>query len=170
LDWIGINSSNISSYCGHTTTYTLAGAINGTGRWLHYVDEVHWFILDLKKTYFITKVRGRSADNYDPTNVDIYVSDNISVWGAAVATGIASWVDITAWSDVNITPKKGRFVKAVVNTTEEANRSLTWSKSSAAYMTIFDVYGEPVVESGTLQLPLGLGKKHAGKKTISKIL
>ena len=142
-DWLGINSSHIDSACGGTG---LEGALDGDNFWSHYATHQHWFILDLGDTYNITKARGRSNTPewapYDPTDVDIYVSDNKTTWGTAVATGISSWQDTDSWVEESVTPKDGRYIKVVINSTEDIDNYLVWGDWGGAW-NIFDVFGEP---------------------------
>jgi len=142
-DWLGINSSHIDSACGGIG---LEGALDGDNFWSHYATHQHWFILDLGDTYNITKARGRSNTPewapYDPTDVDIYVSDNKTTWGTAVATGISSWQDTDSWVEESVTPKDGRYIKVVINSTEDVDNHLVWGDWGGAW-NIFDVFGEP---------------------------
>jgi len=145
-DWLNINSTYLDSSSGGDR---LEDALDGT--WYWYVGEygVHWFILDLGETHTISRVRGRSNDNRDPTDVDIFVSDDKESWGTAVATEIGAFRNTDEWQVVEspeFTEKSGRYVKLAVNGTEE------WSEGGKMYfgrhspgMKIFDVYGEPAV-------------------------
>lgn len=138
-DWIGINSSHYDSHCGTSGTRTIQEALDGTDFWEHLVDETHWFIVDLGQTYNVTKVRGRSNYVYDPTSINIYVSDNKEDWGVAVATGIDTWKNTDEWVEVNTTSKNGRYVKVEIVDTEV---SYWIGFGSTSFFTIFDVYGE----------------------------
>ena len=141
-DWIGVNSSNINSFCGQydSETYSLAYGLNGNGRWVHDDNHVHWFILDFGDSYFIEKVRGRSNYNMDPIDVNIYVSEINGSWGSPVASNISTWQDTDVWQEVDITDKNGRYIKVEIIETEYSNHILHWGKLSP-YLTIFDVYG-----------------------------
>ncbi len=111
-----IGATNVDTYCGHTATLTPQKAIDGAGRWVHIQNEVHWLIIDLLESYNITKVRGRSNATYDPNDVDIFVSDDKGAFGAAVKTGITTWVDTNNWVEINLdTPKSGRYIKIQIN-------------------------------------------------------
>jgi hypothetical protein len=94
-------------------------------------------------SYTIKKFRGRSARSSDPTSVDVYVSDNKSDWGRAVATGISSWQDTSSWQVVELAEEKnGQYVKVEVKDTEHFLDFLEWGGLSEPYLTIFDVYGD----------------------------
>ena len=139
--WLIIDSTNYDSHCGEEGAYPLTGALNGDNVWVHWVQEEHYFILDLGETYTIKKVHGRSNDIADPYKVDIYVSDDKGNWGAAVATDISTWKDTDVWAEINTTDKDGRYVKVVIKETGYGvNGELSFGKPAG--MTIFDVYGD----------------------------
>lgn len=138
-DWIGINSTHWDSDCGHESSHSVSAALNGSDYWAHFTTETHWFILDLDQSYTISKVRGRSNGGYDPTEVNIYVSDDKENWGDAVATGITSWVDTVNWVEEAVTPKTGRYVKVEIIDTENVDNYLTFGATVS--FSIFDVYG-----------------------------
>ncbi len=141
-DWLGFNSKDhYDSHCGDSNGHTLEDAIDGVDYWNHMSSHDHHFILDLGQTYTITKVRGRSQRNSDPIDVDIYVSDNKSDWGTAVATGISTWQDTSVWQEVDTTDKNGRYIKVEVMDTEHFLDYIEWGGFSSPYMTIFDAYG-----------------------------
>ncbi len=137
--WLGINSSNLDSFCGDISSRTLSGALNGIDDWGHFVTETHWFILDLKESYNIKSVRGRSNYIHDPTVVNVYVSDNKTNFGAPVASNISTWKNTASWIGVDTIDKQGRYVKVeIVNT--EAKGFLIWGNPTSPF-SIFDVYG-----------------------------
>ena len=138
---------------------TIEEALDGTDYWVHEVDEAHWFILDLGATYTILYVKGRSKSTDDPIDVDIYVSDDKENWGSAVATGISTWQDTSAWVEIDSTDKDGRYIKVIINDTEDASNYIAWGLFSVD--TIFDVYADvastPVtVEPAVLPLTMTL--------------
>jgi len=151
-DWLGINSSHLMAggagvaFCYEEAAGQVAGALGGTNLWECYTTHTHFFIVDLGQTYNVQKVRGRSYSSDDPIDLNIYVSDNIEAWGAAVASGISTWQDKSdyAWVEVDTTDKSGRFVKVEIIDTEDAS----WNHlnfglySYPDYYPIFDVYGE----------------------------
>jgi len=139
-DWIGINSSHIDSLCGEYSTYTLAKALDGTNVWAHLTDETHWFILDLVQSYTIKKVRGRSKASADPIDIDIFVSDDKENWGAAVASTITTWQDDDEWVEIDTVDKVGRYIKVVINDTEDEDRELSFGGTFPLF-AIFDAYG-----------------------------
>jgi hypothetical protein len=145
-DWLGVGSSYLDSHCGDTSAYFLSEALDGTDMWVHAVEEIHWFILDLGQSYTISKVRGRSLASYDPIDVDIYVSDDKQNWGIPVATGISSFQDTDLWQEEAVTKKRGRFVKVVINQTE--NPIAIWWGNLSPSFTIFDVYVENIELKG----------------------
>ena len=146
-DWLGINSSHIDSFCGENLSATLAGALDGTSDWYHGAYEIHWFILDLGAVYNISKVRGRSwSEVYDPTNVNIYVSNSKTVWGTAVASGITTWQDRGDWNGnavIDCTAKNGRYIKVEITSTEGGNPGYLdfGEEYGPPFFKIFDAYG-----------------------------
>lgn len=141
-DWLGIDGSNLDSFCGEELAYRLINALYGTDYWQHLVDESpHWFVLDLGQRYSIEKVRGRSKTSRDPVTVNIYVSDDNVNWGSAVASGIDTFQDSDAWQEVDVTVKNGRFVLVQIMATETPDHYLHFGKVGG--ITIFDVYGGP---------------------------
>lgn len=147
-DWIGIDSSHLDSHTGdYSDPYdpypnTLVRALNGIDFWgCYFLPMPYYFILDLNESYLISKVRGRSNVNGDPTNLSIYISDDKEEWGAAVATGITTWQDTSNWVEINVTNKKGRYVKVVIHASEWPAGFLYWGKNYPNSFKIFDVYG-----------------------------
>lgn len=138
--WFGVNSSHLDSHCGELPEYPLSEALDGINSWIHYEDcAPHWFILDLGATYTIWKVRARSNEGgMDPTNVDIYVSDDKENWGVAVSAGINVWQDTTEWVEVNVVHKSGRYVKVEIIETE-STPDLGWG-IAASPNKIFDIF------------------------------
>lgn len=140
-DWLGITSSNIDSDCGcGETGETLADCIDGLADWDCNTPHCHWFILDLGQSYTITKVRGRSHGGRDPTNLDIWVSDDKENWGDPVAEDITTWQDTTEWQEVETTEKEGRYVKVQINSCETSLNYFEWNGTTP--QTMIDVYGE----------------------------
>lgn len=142
-DWLNIGSAQLHSKCGEDPSYLLADALDGLNVWYHDFEGVHWFILDLGQSYTITKVKGRS--NYpamDPYHLDIYVSDDIENWGAAVKTNIDLWRTENEFIEYDVTEKSGRYIKVVILDTMDAQDRLVWGRLSVPF-TIFDCYGEP---------------------------
>jgi hypothetical protein len=142
--WLGISSTELDSRCGYTA-YDIPDALDGIdpAKWRHWADEDHWFILDLGQTYTIKKLRARAFSNDDPIDVDAYVSDSKVAWGTAVSTGISTWQDTYAWVEVDTTDKDGRYIKIIINDTEDASRNLEWSGQEwPDYRPIFDAYGD----------------------------
>jgi len=143
-DWLEVNSSNIDSFCGEESGESLASAFDSVNAWWgHNTAEVHWFIIDLKQSLTITKVRGRSLRPADPVDVNIYVSDDKENFGTAVATGISTWQDTATWQEVDTTDKKGRYVKVEIEATELGSPSfISWGGTGAS--PIFDVYATDI--------------------------
>lgn len=138
-DWLGINGSNFDSYCGSTSGHGIVEALDGTDYWAHFYDETHWFVVDLGQSYRVLKVKGRSNGGYDPTEINIYVSDDKGDWGAAVKSGISTWVDTVTFVEIETTPKDGRYLKVEITDTENVDNHLTFGASVT--FNIFDVYG-----------------------------
>ena len=167
-DWIGITSSHLMaggagvSFCGEDLGYTLTNALDGvTSAWFHTVVETHYFIINLGTPYNITAVRARSQTSRDPTNVNIYVSDDTGDWGVAVASGITTWQDRDDWDGtavISTTPKNGQFIKVEIVSTEPLG-NLRFGAGTDPYFIIFDAYGEVVpisVYPDALSLELNL--------------
>ena len=149
-DWIGIDNTYImaggagTGFCGEEAGWTLADALDGTDVWWHDVDETHWFIIDLGTTYSVTFVRGRSREGVgsgQPTDVNIYVSDNIEAWGAAVASSIFTWANTSTWVNIDTTDKDGRFVLVEIVDTSSHTDIFWGGWDPYDFFTIFDVYG-----------------------------
>lgn len=163
--WLNIDSSHLFDYCGYTfydNEGYLPWALDGADIWFDAVDENHFFILDLLDMYYITQVCGRSNGWYqvgyacDPTDIDIFISDDMNDWGSPVAYGISDFQDTSAWQIIATIPKAGRYVKVVIYDTEDFDRWLAWGRSQwdGSYFSIFDVYYDtppavPVYFSGT---------------------
>jgi len=159
-DWLGISSDEYDSHCGDDGVHKIDEVLDGTDYWGHQVDETHWLILDLGQTYTIEKIRGRSNSVRDPIDIDVYISDSKEDWGSAVASNITDWQDSSDWNEIDITNKNGRYVKIVINDTENESNYLYFGKSGfPPFITIFDVYGDiytpPVNEYTTFITPVG---------------
>ncbi len=149
-DWIGITGANLDSQCAGND---LTAVLNGENLWQDNNQHVHWFILDLKYSYMVSKIRGRSNLAADPIDVRVFVSDDKDSWGTAVKTGITSFQDTEAWQEESFTAKAGRYVKIEVETTEVGSEDvITWGKADP-YMTIIDVYGCRVCALGSAAYP-----------------
>ena len=81
----------------------------------------------------------------DPILVNIYVSENGTDWGVAVAANIATWQDTALWQEVAVTPKNGRYVKVEITSTESGVKTLEFGGSTGAFFAIFDVFAETAV-------------------------
>ena len=141
-DWLGIDSSNLHSYCGYTSK-DLESALDGDGSyWAHYAKEAHWFILDLGGNYSITKVGSFSDMPYDPIDVDIYISTDTEDWGEPVVSSVDQWQDCTPpYVEVGCTEKTGRYIKVVISGTEHDSPGyVQWGYN--LQFPIIDVYGE----------------------------
>lgn len=157
--WLKIQSGHLHSTDSGETS--LRYALDGTGTyWSAPTDVEHWFILDLGRTLTVEKVRSRSNQTQDPTDVDIYVSDTIGTWGTAVATGISSFQDTDTWQEENCTNTAGRYVKVVVNSTELL-KYLRWGNS----YQIFDVYVSEAPNASELVINLMNDDKYSTSST-----
>ena len=141
--WLGVNSNNYYSASYDPYSY-LWSALDGTTAWVS-VGDAKWGILDLKESRLVSQVRGRSNTSADPTDVDIFVSDDPTVWGTAVVEGITTWQDTDVWITIDTTDKIGRYVKILVNEVESDNPLVMGSGS----YTILDVYYEGNSLSGS---------------------
>ncbi|KYK23441.1 hypothetical protein AYK24_07575 [Thermoplasmatales archaeon SG8-52-4] len=140
-DWLGITGSNRDSECGYDhNTVSFEKALNGTSYWAHDQWETHWGIVDLGQSYTVKKVRGRSDFFDDPIDVNIYVSENKTNWGTAVATGINTWQDTFSWVEVDTVDKDGRYIKIEIIDTESMIHTLSFGNDMMPFK-IFDVYG-----------------------------
>jgi len=137
-DWLDIGSDELDSSCGSSFGYTINDPLDGTSYWVHSEDHTHWFILDLGETYTLTKVRGRSNMVFDPTDIDIYVSDSKEDWGDAVVDNITNWQDTSSFQEHEFTQKNGRYIKVNILDTESSSDYIQFGQD----FTIFDAYGE----------------------------
>lgn len=144
-EWIGINSSHLH-HTSSTTNGCLSAALDGVdpGYWFTWAEPPNkYFILDLGSSYFfIEKVRGRSNKGGDGRgfveDINIYISDNTSDWGTAVATGL-EFEDSNEWIYYNITPKQGRYIKVDCTNVNGIN----WGYyDREVFYPIFDVNGD----------------------------
>ncbi len=147
--WLNLDGDNVlaggagTGFCDATAFLTPVDAMNATAWWECNSPHVHWAIFDLGLSYLISQVRGRSIADYDPTDVDIYVTDDMGDWGVAVTTGIANWCDIDTWDIVNVANKQGRYVLVKIPATEGgASEPLEFGKLEETFFSIFDVYGD----------------------------
>jgi len=142
-EWLGVGSTNYHSCCGFDGPIGPPAALDGVGVWTHMCTEDHWLVLDLKHTYNIKKIRGRSNTGGDPTSVDIYISDDTSDWGNAVYSGITTWQDTASWAEVDILDTVGRYINISITSTEGGGGSDYLEFGGVPTpMTILDVYGE----------------------------
>jgi len=142
--WLGITSADLDSDCGDDgSPTTIEAALDGTNVWKHSTNETHWFIIDLGVERHVEKVKGRSGGDlsFDPTNVNIYVSNSKVAWGGAVKSGITTWQDTVAFIEVDLTtPKDGRYVKVEITTTEDVTHKLEFGGPAGNFFNIFDVF------------------------------
>lgn len=159
--WEEIGIEHLDSECGYySEAYYSGDALEGgTDVWRcefdsnegsehDHPDLPHWIIIDLGTTKTVTRVRGRSDNIRDPTDIDVYVSDDKEDWGSPVAEGIDTWQDTDAWQIVDVANKNGRYVKFVINATEDASDRLMWGKFTT-YETILDIETEEI-SGGTI--------------------
>ena len=117
---------------------SLQQAINGTNAWnILGQTPPYYFVLDLKETRTITKLRARSITTSDPTDVNIYI-DNDNPPTTLIEQNISDWQDNASWQIVDITNTEGRYIKVEVIDTESALDWLVWGKPDPE-ITIFDV-------------------------------
>jgi hypothetical protein len=137
--WIGINSGHYEDHIGDFNDGTkFVDALDGKTYWQYNADPPYWAILDLGKSYKVTKMRGRASKMGDPTDVDIYVSDDKNDWGTPVKTGISVWRNTASWVEVEMDAQKtGRYVYIYVNECEPASPvKIRWGYN----YPILDVY------------------------------
>lgn len=158
--WLGISSSELDSYDNQfSVEFGVAAALNGAGPWKTLADMPHWIILDFGVSYTVKQIRGRSQQEWDPIDVEIYVSDIKGTWGVAVATGISTWKNRTDWAGdavIDVTDKVGRYLMVKILEAEEGGHRLYWGCGEK----ILDVYGSIYVAPG------GGGRGRVGFKPI----
>ena len=166
-DWLGISGAHVDSFSYANSANVEPGdMLDDTSPWVAWVAPDHWFIIDLGQTYAIKKFRGRSYSELDPTDVDLYVSDSKTVWGDAVATGISAWDDVDTWQEVDSTDKNGRYIKAVVHSTNHAENHLMWGDQYSLYAgSSFDAYGDVGINYGSLNSGSTTGSTNQGVTT-----
>lgn len=145
---LSVDSTLVHSYCGYGTTnreLTLEKALEGTDTWVHAQNHTHWFILDLGQSYTISKVKGRSNESTwgDPTDVNIYISDDTEDFGDPVVEGISTWQDTEDWVEIEMPTTSGRYIKVEIENTESAFKYLGFGQQYAVTPTnpfsIFDI-------------------------------
>lgn len=99
----------------------------GTGdSFYHGANELHWLIYDLGSSREVTKFRWYVSNNLwtgrdKIDSCNLYVSDSLTDWGTAVATGVA-FNTANQWNEITTTTKTGRFVKyASIDTNHASN-------------------------------------------------
>jgi len=138
--WYGVSSSELiyASYMGDAGTQ-LDDALDGTDYWYDASpSNPLTFIIDIGSNQTITKFRGRSECNGDPTDVSIWVSRDNSTWGSPVVSNISTWQDTLTWVEADSTDKVGRYIKVIANSYE--NSFGEWGEPPAGSVPIFDVY------------------------------
>jgi len=139
-DWLGISSTELDSFCGERAGNELADALDGLDFWAHETDHTHWFVIDLGQTYTIKKVRGRSALNGDPTDVNIYIDDD-NPPTTLCEEGITTWQGTTSWVEITLTTEgTGRYIKVEIEDWEAAGSWMQFGRYLGSF-TIFDAYG-----------------------------
>lgn len=144
MGWIGIDNTHYYSHCGHTSTYTPQQMLTPSGQWWHLLNATHELQLDLLASYNVTKIglRGYCTSSACPDDIDVYVSTDGSTWGTAVGTGLdifADWVYPDLF-EYDLTPKVGRYVKLVINSTGRGDNYLGWGDSSSPYLATIDIW------------------------------
>jgi hypothetical protein len=112
-DWA--TPTSIHSKCGEDLPlYPATKFINNniSNYWRHEINHLHWIILDMEQSYSVSGVRiyVQTDTRSKATSVDVYVSDNPSSMGAAVATGL-DFTTPASWNEHTFTAKNGRYVK-----------------------------------------------------------
>jgi len=143
--WRSFTSMDIDSYCGDDGSETLAEALTGADQWKHAVNETHWFILDLGASFEISRVRGRSSTFDDPTNVNIYVSDDKESFGDAVKIGITTWQDTDTFQEFATTKKTGRYIKVEITSTEDSVNTIRWGDGGKSIFEVFGYFINPLI-------------------------
>ncbi len=145
--WIELNGNFIDSYSyiGYQAN-TITSAFWGSRQWWLNRVEVHWFVVDMGESYVISKIRGRSnSPNVNPTDVDVFVSDDKENWGSAVATEISSWVATDVYVEEDLIEKTGRYIKVVIEGTEDGTPGdLAFGKFPNPFK-IIELFGEPAI-------------------------
>jgi len=153
--WLEINSAELHSDCGDDgTAETWEAFADGTDQVAHSVDEVHWVIFDLGASYTVSKVMFHAPFNSGaPDDLDVFVSTDGSTWGTAVLANYDVNAGYTFPSpDIqDVTPKVGRYVKLVINSTTHASDYLDWGWTA---FECFDVYEGLIGDNITTYIPL----------------
>jgi len=101
---------------GHPATAFIDG--NTATYWEHHADSehgsLHWIIVDLGASYYVQRIRiyvGSVGDS-DWDSVKIYISQNTTTWGTAVAQGV-SFAGTNEWRELDLgaNEKAGRYMK-----------------------------------------------------------
>ena len=138
--WLGIDNTNYDSDCGDTGGNIVADTLKGSGYWQHEQDHTHFFVVNLGAHYIVKYVRGRSNTNFDPEEVNIYISGDNSTW-VQIATFDRLWDNTNDWVVITTTPTKGRYVKVEITITEDgANNYIEFGHITVPFQ-IFDVCG-----------------------------
>lgn len=127
--WIEITSTMLHSNCGDSFGHTLAEALDNTDYWQHSYNHTHWFIIDLGESKDIYKVASYSNTGNDPTDVDIYISDNPASFTNKIIDNITDWQDTTSYVE-HITDsgqlETGRYLKIEILSTEQGPNFIIW--------------------------------------------
>ncbi|MHA1303623.1 MAG: discoidin domain-containing protein [Candidatus Heimdallarchaeaceae archaeon] len=139
MGWINISSSHYDSSCGDEGGgYEATDMLDANGEWTHVVNENHWLILDLGSSKDIKKMRFRGQGTAAPDDMDIYISDNKADWGTAVATAVDPNSYGSAYTDVDVTDKTGRYVKFDIISTEHGSNYLGWGDTTNKMIDIWE--------------------------------
>ena len=128
-EWV--SPVNVYAVCGEEGGYEATKFIDGDTStfWGHFVDELHWIVLDLGESMPIEKVRSWVSDNNPSAweTVEIYISDDPENWGVPVASN-ASFIwqtgYVAGWSETDIIDKTGRYIKLDHIDTRDGGNSL----------------------------------------------
>ena len=137
--WFPITLDNmVHSKCGENAGDELSDFLDDPSSaqdsWGHNVDEAHWFIIDLGQTFTISKIKSLSSTAADPTDIDIYMSDNPAAMGSEVHSNISTIQDTSTLVEVDITDGSGRYIQFEVDTTEDVTNSyIDWGNTSAGW-------------------------------------
>jgi hypothetical protein len=109
-----ISPATYHSSCGDTNGWNASRFIDGnTGTfWYHEDTHAHWVILDLGKSYLVSRLRLWLSDyeggRWD--SFDVYVSKDYSDFGDPVGENLSVQTP-ESWNTVDVEDKVGRYIK-----------------------------------------------------------
>jgi len=135
-----LTPSSVNSACSTSSAGNLIDEDTGNN-FQHWFTENHWVVLDMESSHIISKIRMYHIQySFSAGITAIYVSENTTDWGESLGSLPAPASNDSGWIEINITTKKGRYIKIV----SESVKSPYWTE--------FDAY----VDSAWIAPPRGL--------------